>query len=54
MRFQLKYHVHYGESIGMLGNIKELGNWKPKNAVKMTWTSGDIWKMTCDVPTDFD
>jgi len=35
----------FGENIGVVGNIPELGSWKKETAfLKMKWTEGHIWE----------
>lgn len=43
----MKVHVNYGESIGIIGNIYELGNWNIQQALPLKWTDGDLWTIDC-------
>lgn len=45
--FRVKYHVHYGERMAILGSSKLLGNWKIDKAVPLKWTNGDVWVKDC-------
>ena len=47
--FQIQYNTKIGEDIGLLGSIKELGQWAQKNALRMYWNKGNIWKTTIDI-----
>ena len=47
--FQIHYNTKIGEDIGLIGSIKELGQWDQKNALRMYWNEGNIWKTTIDI-----
>ena len=48
LSFRVKFETKYGQSLYIIGNIEELGEWEPSKAIPMT-TSKDIyptWKIT--------
>ena len=47
--FEIKYNTKMGEDIGLIGSIKEFGSWNQKNALRMYWNEGNIWKITIDI-----
>jgi hypothetical protein len=47
--FSLPYETRYGEEIHVVGNVKKLGQWRPRGAVEMRWTDGHIWVTTIEV-----
>lgn len=42
--FRLRYAVEFGESIRLVGNISELGDWCPGRGISLNWTPGHIWE----------
>ena len=42
--FQVPFETKLGESIAVVGSIKELGRWKDVK-VNLTWTEGHVWKL---------
>jgi hypothetical protein len=46
INFEIKYNTVMGETLAIIGSINELGSWKRKKALKMTWFEGNIWKAT--------
>ncbi|KAL4529306.1 hypothetical protein Ndes2526B_g04135 [Nannochloris sp. 'desiccata'] len=49
----LKLSVAYGEHIRLVGNSSEFGSWELEGAPELTWTEGDIWTATLDLPAGF-
>lgn len=47
--FQIQYDTKIGEDIGLIGSTKEFGSWNQKNALRMHWNEGNIWKTTIDI-----
>lgn len=37
------YTTQWGEEMYVVGNVPELGNWDPANAVKLNWVDSDTW-----------
>jgi len=35
--FSIHKKVEFGESLYVSGNVEELGNWDPKNAIRLEW-----------------
>lgn len=42
--FSVPYETKLGESIAVVGSLKELGRWKDIK-VNLTWTEGHVWKL---------
>lgn len=42
--FQMKYNTLPGEDLGVIGSIEELGMWDQNKALKLGWTTGNVWK----------
>ena len=49
LEFKISYNTQMGEEIGLIGSIKELGNWKEKDYLRMYWNKGNIWNIIIDV-----
>ena len=43
LKFYIKYDTTFGESIGIIGSNKELGNWNTKQLIQLKWNKGNIW-----------
>jgi len=39
----VNYKCNYGDSVYVVGDIDELGNWNPQRAIKLTWSEGHNW-----------
>ncbi len=50
VHFRVKKHVDFGQSIGVLGANNILGSWDVSKVVALTWTDGDHWQLTIDLP----
>lgn len=50
--FEVKAQTAYGESVYVLGNIKELGGNDVRHAVKLVPVSYPLWKLSVSVPAD--
>ena len=46
--FRIGYNTAWGESLYLLGSVKELGEWKESKALKMTYEDG-IWSTEVDI-----
>lgn len=44
MTLRVPYKTDFGQSLCVVGNIEELGNWKQYNA-RMKWTEGHVWQI---------
>ena len=42
--FCIRYDSNYGDNIGILGSIEELGNWAQDKILYLKWNNGNIWK----------
>ena len=40
---KVTYKTFYGQELGIVGNIPQLGLWDTSKPLKMKWTSGHIW-----------
>lgn len=42
----VKMHVSvtYGHAVYLVGSCPELGNWNIKEAVRLEWNEGDVWR----------
>lgn len=45
MTLKVGYKTEMGQSLCIVGNLKELGSWKTFQA-KMKWTEGHIWELS--------
>ena len=43
VQLTLNYRTNFGESIVLVGNSDEFGNWDMKNPCKLTWSEGNNW-----------
>jgi hypothetical protein len=53
IKFSIKYSTQPGENIYIVGDIKELGNWK-EHKLKLKWTDGHIWKAKLSLPSEVE
>lgn len=42
--------VNFGQSLVLVGSAEELGGWQLEHAPGMTWTEGDVWTATVELP----
>lgn len=49
--FFLKFHVDYGQHICLVGSMPELGSWILSDAINLTWSEGDMWNATVELPS---
>ena len=47
--FYIRYDSNYGDNIGILGSIEQLGNWSQDKILYLKWNKGNIWKGEIDV-----
>ncbi|KXZ45404.1 hypothetical protein GPECTOR_55g310 [Gonium pectorale] len=50
VRFCLKYRATYGQSVKIIGSHPKLGNWDINKALDLSWTEGDRWLATLELP----
>ncbi|KAG2431415.1 hypothetical protein HXX76_009430 [Chlamydomonas incerta] len=50
VRFCLKYRTSYGQSVKIIGSHPSLGNWDINKALVLSWTDGDRWVATIELP----
>ncbi|HSH38157.1 MAG TPA: carbohydrate-binding module family 20 domain-containing protein [Chthoniobacterales bacterium] len=43
LTFSHTANVRIGNSVFVVGDHPDLGNWQPQNAVKLRWTANDVW-----------
>lgn len=46
--FNIRYDSNYGDNIGILGSIEQLGNWSQDKILYLKWNNGNIWKGDID------
>ena len=44
IEFRIKHRVEFGESVSLVGSVRELGRWDPSEAIPLEWSEGDNWK----------
>jgi hypothetical protein len=49
VRFWLKFHVEYGQSLRIVGGSDELGGWELRGAPAMEWSDGDLWNVSLEL-----
>jgi len=49
VRFWLKFHVDYGQSVRLIGGNKALGQWDLALAPALGWSEGDLWNATLEL-----
>ena len=49
IQFYLRFHTRYGQSLWVLGNIHELGNNDPQQALPMTYLNDEFWFSNIEV-----
>lgn len=47
--FQMKYNTKVGEELLVIGSNLNLGGWNQNSALKLNWTSNNIWKASIPV-----
>jgi len=50
--FTNQWPVGLGNSVYVVGNVPELGDWNPIDAVKLRYTTNDIWRGQIHLPRD--
>ena len=48
--FSIKYNTIFGEEVGILGSIPNLGNWNQTGIFYLKWNNGNIW--TGEIPIE--
>ena len=49
--FSIKYNTQFGEEVGILGSIPDLGNWNQNQIFYLHWNNGNIWTGKIDFGT---
>jgi hypothetical protein len=44
------WQLSFGEKMGIVGNLPELGAWDPEKAPLLQWTEGDLWVVHLSLP----
>ena len=52
--FYIKYDSKYGDNIGILGSIEELGNWCQDKILYLKWNKGNIWTGDVELTSDIE
>ena len=42
--------VLFGQQLVVVGNVGQLGGWELGRGATMTWSPGDVWQATVDLP----
>ena len=50
--FNIEYRTNWGYSVFIVGNVKELGLGNVDDAVRMQYTSNDLWTFSLELKTD--
>jgi hypothetical protein len=50
VRFWLQFRVEYGQSVVVVGGSPDLGSWVLADGVPLTWSDGDMWNASVDLP----
>ncbi|MDR2968257.1 MAG: 4-alpha-glucanotransferase [Tannerellaceae bacterium] len=50
--FHINFHTVWGQKIGIVGSIPQLGSWQPALAKEMYYTEGGNWQLKLDIPSD--
>ena len=50
--FKVVKPVLWGESVAVVGSSAELGKWDPANPLALSWTAGDVWFGTAELPNE--
>ncbi|CAD8064723.1 unnamed protein product [Paramecium sonneborni] len=45
IHLKIHFKTEYGQAVYLCGNSKFLGQWNPKQAIRMNWTENDIWEV---------
>ncbi|MEP7279443.1 MAG: 4-alpha-glucanotransferase [Bacteroidota bacterium] len=48
LHFYVRFHTEFGQILTLSGNITELGNDDPEEALPMTWLNHDFWQVSID------
>lgn len=48
--FEVPYDTAFGENLCMVGSHENLGAWELERAKAMTWTEGNVWKASVELP----
>ena len=54
IKFQMTYQTQMGQELGVIGSIKELGEWNQDKALKMEQTNGNVWIKKIDYNENID
>ncbi|CAK81714.1 unnamed protein product (macronuclear) [Paramecium tetraurelia] len=45
IHLKIQFKTEFGQAVYISGNSKYLGQWNPKQAIRMNWTENDIWEV---------
>ncbi|KAL2649454.1 hypothetical protein R1flu_017582 [Riccia fluitans] len=51
VKFVLRKQCHFGQQFNVVGEVPELGEWDPSQAVPMEWSEGHVWTAQVPIPT---
>lgn len=52
VKLSVPFKADFGQNLKVVGNISTLGGWEVDQAPEMTWSEGDVWMATLDLPED--
>jgi hypothetical protein len=52
--FHIRYDSKFGDNIGILGSIEELGNWCQDKILYLKWNKGNIWKGEVELTSEIE
>ena len=52
--FHIRYDSKFGDNIGILGSIEELGNWCQDKILYLKWNKGNIWRGEVELSNDIE
>ena len=52
IKFCIRYDSNYGDNIGILGSIDELGNWSQDKIFYLKWNKGNLWIGELEIKED--
>lgn len=51
---RVNYATKIGETLRIVGNTEELGNWNAYKAPRMAWSEGNYWNLDVKLPAKFE
>ena len=51
--FKVPLHLDFGRQLTVAGDCAPLGSWDPSSAAVLTWTEGDLWQGSVEIPAGY-